>query len=169
MKNRALLLSLAFPVVLALSGCAHHRDRDRDAGGVLTAEARAEARAKMKLVYPLLQWCEDASCNIGVTATACDKSAITADPPALAVTEKGMVLVWTLRNSPGYTFDRKDGIYFKDDNDGQFKCKRSAHSDVQFQCTNRNRETAPTPFKYGITLVYGGKTCQSDPIIINGF
>jgi hypothetical protein len=159
MKNRALFLSVIVPIVLVFPGCANIQGMEGN-----PQKARSDIQAK----YPNLKKCSDPSCSVTVTASACDKASINADPAELAVVEKPMVLVWNV-TSPGYTFARNDGIFFKNDPNGYFKCRRSAGSDTQFQCWNTNGQTIPTEFQYGITLVYNGQRCRTDPIIINGY
>jgi hypothetical protein len=159
-KNRALFHVVAIPLVLALAGCATFQS---------SGEAD-KARGAIRLKYPNLKVCQDASCDVTVTATACDGHAITPVPVEVAVVEKPMVLVWTIRNSPDFAFDRTDGVYIKGDPEGQFKCKPAHGSDVVFQCTNKNHNTVPTPYSYGLKLVYkNSQRCQLDPIIINGY
>ncbi len=157
-KNRALFYAVAVPLVFTLAGCA----------AVQSSSDADKARDAIRLKYPNVKVCQDASCDVTVTAMACDPNAITAAPAEIWVVEKPMVLVWTIRDSPGFTFDPKDGIYIKDDPDHQFKCKPAHGSDVVFQCMNKNENALPTEYSYGINLVYKNQRCHVDPIIING-
>lgn len=159
MKNRAQFLSVVVPLVLAIPGCAQIQGMEGN-----PQKARSEIEAK----YPNLRKCTDPSCSVTVTASACNKDSIKADPAELAVVEKEMVIVWTV-TSPGYTFAQRDGIFFKNAPEGEFRCQRSEGRDTQFQCRNRNGQTSPTGYDYGITLVYNGQRCQADPTIINGY
>jgi hypothetical protein len=159
MTNRALFLSVVVPLVLVFPGCALTQSMEG---------SPQKARGEIETKYPNLRKCTDPSCSVTVTASACDKDSIKADPAELGVVEKQMVIVWTV-TSPGYTFDRRDGIFFKNAPEGEFRCRRSEGSDTQFQCRNRNGQSVPTDFVYGITLVYNGQRCQTDPTIVNGF
>ena len=158
-KNRALFHAVAIPLFLALAGCA----------AVQSSGDADKARDAIRLKYPNLSVCRDLACDITVTATACDGNSITPTPLAVAVVEKPMVLVWTIRSSPDFTFDKKEGIYFKDDPLGQFKCKPAQGSDVVFHCMNKNENLLPSDYYYGINLVYKNQRCHVDPIIINGY
>ncbi|HEY4999359.1 MAG TPA: hypothetical protein VII36_09455 [Usitatibacter sp.] len=161
MNNRALLLSAATALVLALSGCACLQGMGGD-----SSKARDAVRAK----YPNLRECDAQDCSVSVTATACDPASIKAAPDPLAVvkTHRGVLIVWTV-DSPGYTFDRKSGIVLKDASQGQFKCKARSRA-TEYDCTNKNENASITEYQYSITLRdAGGRACTLDPIIINGY
>src|SRR5476649_717741 len=87
---------------------------------VAQAGAAADPRAALRLKYPAMKDCDAQDCSATVTATACDKDSIKVDPYALAVfqTRRGVRIVWTV-STPGYTFDKKNGITFKDAAQGQ--------------------------------------------------
>ena len=100
----------------------------------------------------------------------CNATSIQASPDVVGVikTHKGVLMVWTV-GTPGYTFDKKNGIVFKDAAQGQFKCKARAKA-TEYECANKNGDGLPTDYPYGITLHNSsGATCTLDPTIVNGF
>jgi hypothetical protein len=181
MKNRALFLAMAS--ALAATACdskspaiastpvstpaaAVQAPATPPPQQVAQAGASADPRAALKQKYPNLKECHTPDCSVTVTATACDAASIKADPETLVVTGKGTRIVWSVTSS-GYTFDKKNGITFKDAAQGQFKCNASDHA-TQYECVDKNDDSTMTEYKYGITLVNGGKTCTTDPTIVNG-
>ena len=129
------------------------------------ADPGAAARDALHKKHPNPKKCPDDECKIIVTATACDKNSIKADPPVLAPEKKNVKIVWKV-TSPGYTFDAASGIKLKDASQTQFKCKALADP-TEYECKNKNDDVRE--YEYAITLVKDGKTCATDPIIINGY
>jgi hypothetical protein len=136
---------------------------------VAQAATPDDPRAALRKKYLKMKECDAQDCSITVTASACDKSSIVADPDTLAVvkTHRGVLIVWKV-TSPGYTFDPKNGITLKDSSQGQFRCKARSNA-TEYDCVNKNDNPAITEYQYAITLVSGGKTCTTDPVIVNGF
>jgi hypothetical protein len=158
MKNRALFLAVLATLAVFAS--------DAVAQDPKVVKQRA---AKMKK-YPNLKHCDSPSCTVTVTVTGtpCDGTKIQADPPDLGVdrNQKDVPILWSLA-TPGYTFDPKKGIVFKDAKQKQFKCK-PGKKNTEYECVDKNGDAVD--YKYGITLLDSNKkACHTDPIIVNGF
>lgn len=167
MKNRALFL--ASTVALAVSACTSLTPMAQPAyGGGQSGDPYAAERAEIKSRHARLKECDADECSITVTVTGepCDKTKIKADPDELAVmrTRRGVLIKWEV-TTPGYTFDRRDGIFFKDPQ-SQFQCRPRNHA-TEYECRNKNDDRKD--YAYGITLVKDGVKCATDPTIINGY
>jgi hypothetical protein len=163
MKNRALFLVSA--VAVAVSACNAIAPMGYPAPG---ADPYAAERADIRSRHAHLRECDAEECSVTVTVTSepCDRTKIKADPEELAVvrTRRGVLIKWEV-TTPGYTFDRRDGIFFKDPQN-QFQC-RPRNRLTEFECRNKNDDRKD--YAYGITLVKDGAKCVADPTIINGF
>jgi hypothetical protein len=143
MKNRALL----FAASLCVAACA-------------TAQPRSQ---NFDAACPD----EHGKCNVTITATGCSQDKIVAFPDRLGVdvSQKQVKIVWTITNSPGYTFKRgTDGIEFtaaggEFDEPEWLDAKNYRFKDKNF---------TPGDFKYKIRLFKGGAECTKDPTIVNG-
>ena len=151
-KNTALLSSL---LILALAGCAAHRDPHRQ-----HAAPGAPAGASTKHVLGPKTTCHGASCPVAVSVDAnCN---ITAGDVDLKANHTPMVnIVWQLT---GGVFQRPHGIFIKE---GADRFTPGHGSGPVFTLQFRNHPKGDN-FPYGVRVVVGGKPCpEFDPFIMN--
>ena len=146
MKNRALL----FAASLCVAACATAQPRSQDFDAACPDE--------------------QGKCNVTITATGCTPDKIVAFPDRLGVdtTQKHVKIVWTITNSPGYTFKRgTDGIEFTTSPPpGEFdEPEWLDNKNYKF----KDKNFTPGDYKYKIRIFNrAGTECTKDPTIVNG-
>ena len=112
--------------------------------------------------------CDKNSCQLTVTATACDGKGVTVTPDVVKMKKgnKDAKLTWTLKDSAGFAF-ATGGIFFKDEEKAKKDfVDRKKVSGTEFEMKNKN--VTAGSFKYGVKLTKDGKDCPPfDPEFIN--
>ena len=113
--------------------------------------------------------CKEKECRVAVTVSAC---AISVEPYVLGIAKgvRDVDIVWEIVKSPGVTFPRENGIFFKEkDREAaarQFRDPRVLEDGKKFRWRNEN--SVHREFHYGVNVVDNGKSCPPlDPIIVD--
>ncbi len=110
--------------------------------------------------------CAEKECRVAITVTNC---VITVETPVLGIKKgnRDVDIIWQIR-SKGAVFARENPIFFKGDRveaARQFTLPKLL-GEQEFRWRDAN--SSPGEFRYGVTVVDGGKACAPlDPIIIN--
>lgn len=112
--------------------------------------------------------CKEKECRVAITVSAC---AINVEPEVLGIAKgvRDVDIVWEITKSPGATFARENGIFFKEkDREAAAKQFRDPRrlDDKKFRWRDAN--SGPGEFQYGVNVIDNGKACKPlDPTIIN--
>jgi hypothetical protein len=165
MNNKSIIGTLVSAALLAFAAWSQAADSVGPGAALQLAQA-APAKAGKVRKKPNQVCTHQNKCEVTITATACSKDGIKADPENLGIhaRNKNVNIHWTIK-TPGYTFKKdKEGIVFKESNP-EFDDPKWI-SDTEYRWRDKNIGTES--WDYGIRIFKGAQECLLDPSIING-
>ena len=186
MKNRALLS--AWVLCFAAVGCDSQKAAEppkpktaavvtpmpAEAPRAPAASAKQDAPAQVAQMAPAglnhMQGCGHGRCKVRLEVTGEGKTCVvTATPDVLGVfhLNKGDDIKWSIATAGWQFVDTPSvqGIEIVANTNNQFTAPAGGNTN-NYKWTNANTDT--TKYKYRIHLKNGAKTCDADPMIVNG-